>query len=124
MAGAHVSDAELRDMLDALRKDVVAFKLVENHIKKSKMNKIIERLSWHMSNNGVDEVKKIIDKYTEDGDTDDDYEAVPLTKEDLDTIMHPSGDWCLYMTFDERACLLYTSPSPRDLSTSRMPSSA
>ena len=25
---------------------------------------------------------------------------------------------------DSRACLLYTSPSPRDLSTSRMPSSA
>ena len=25
---------------------------------------------------------------------------------------------------DIRACLLYTSPSPRDLSTSRMPSSA
>ena len=25
---------------------------------------------------------------------------------------------------DPRACLLYTSPSPRDLSTSRMPSSA
>ena len=24
----------------------------------------------------------------------------------------------------KRACLLYTSPSPRDLSTSRMPSSA
>ena len=29
------------------------------------------------------------------------------------------------MSFEERtACLLYTSPSPRDLSTSRMPSSA
>ena len=26
--------------------------------------------------------------------------------------------------YDSRACLLYTSPSPRDLSTSRMPSSA
>ena len=26
--------------------------------------------------------------------------------------------------FDEQSCLLYTSPSPRDLSTSRMPSSA
>ena len=26
--------------------------------------------------------------------------------------------------FDQAACLLYTSPSPRDLSTSRMPSSA
>ena len=25
---------------------------------------------------------------------------------------------------DRKACLLYTSPSPRDLSTSRMPSSA
>ena len=25
---------------------------------------------------------------------------------------------------DNRSCLLYTSPSPRDLSTSRMPSSA
>ena len=28
------------------------------------------------------------------------------------------------MTQDLKACLLYTSPSPRDLSTSRMPSSA
>ena len=26
--------------------------------------------------------------------------------------------------YDPKACLLYTSPSPRDLSTSRMPSSA
>ena len=26
--------------------------------------------------------------------------------------------------FDDDSCLLYTSPSPRDLSTSRMPSSA
>ena len=26
--------------------------------------------------------------------------------------------------FEENNCLLYTSPSPRDLSTSRMPSSA
>ena len=28
------------------------------------------------------------------------------------------------MRYLQRACLLYTSPSPRDLSTSRMPSSA
>ena len=27
-------------------------------------------------------------------------------------------------TVDPKSCLLYTSPSPRDLSTSRMPSSA
>ena len=29
-----------------------------------------------------------------------------------------------YLSMDLRTCLLYTSPSPRDLSTSRMPSSA
>ena len=29
-----------------------------------------------------------------------------------------------YLLLDEPTCLLYTSPSPRDLSTSRMPSSA
>ena len=27
-------------------------------------------------------------------------------------------------SYEQRICLLYTSPSPRDLSTSRMPSSA
>ena len=32
---------------------------------------------------------------------------------------------CGFEAFDDsRICLLYTSPSPRDLSTSRMPSSA
>ena len=31
---------------------------------------------------------------------------------------------CLYYSFYFDGCLLYTSPSPRDLSTSRMPSSA
>ena len=29
-----------------------------------------------------------------------------------------------FMATEARGCLLYTSPSPRDLSTSRMPSSA
>ena len=28
------------------------------------------------------------------------------------------------LSVEEKICLLYTSPSPRDLSTSRMPSSA
>ena len=32
--------------------------------------------------------------------------------------------WVLKKTIDPKTCLLYTSPSPRDLSTSRMPSSA
>ena len=36
------------------------------------------------------------------------------------------GGWPLsvFLTPEQRPCLLYTSPSPRDLSTSRMPSSA
>ena len=34
------------------------------------------------------------------------------------------GAQCLRALSDRVGCLLYTSPSPRDLSTSRMPSSA
>ena len=35
-----------------------------------------------------------------------------------------TGKPCGRKKGDGRGCLLYTSPSPRDLSTSRMPSSA
>ena len=35
-----------------------------------------------------------------------------------------TAKWCLDFTDEYMGCLLYTSPSPRDLSTSRMPSSA
>ena len=34
------------------------------------------------------------------------------------------NSWTSGTTYDYYSCLLYTSPSPRDLSTSRMPSSA
>ena len=34
------------------------------------------------------------------------------------------GDFLLHAAMQDKGCLLYTSPSPRDLSTSRMPSSA
>ena len=34
------------------------------------------------------------------------------------------GDLILTISSENKDCLLYTSPSPRDLSTSRMPSSA
>ena len=39
-------------------------------------------------------------------------------------IGHILYDAKLIYADQEKACLLYTSPSPRDLSTSRMPSSA
>ena len=41
-------------------------------------------------------------------------------KNDIDKLSNVSQE--VYDFFDD--CLLYTSPSPRDLSTSRMPSSA
>ena len=46
--------------------------------------------------------------------------ALVLLKQGADVdASHPDGATALHW-----ACLLYTSPSPRDLSTSRMPSSA
>ena len=46
---------------------------------------------------------------------------------DMDTLVQMTHDLLMdeydKLTWDE-VCLLYTSPSPRDLSTSRMPSSA
>ena len=44
-----------------------------------------------------------------------------LKKELLLDILEAVAD---YMSPSPNTCLLYTSPSPRDLSTSRMPSSA
>ena len=48
-----------------------------------------------------------------------------LSKEEILNLEIPTGAPIKYI-FDEhgKVCLLYTSPSPRDLSTSRMPSSA
>ena len=56
-----------------------------------------------------------------------------LGKTHISNMLRQSGDWYHY-SIDYRIgtrymgehidCLLYTSPSPRDLSTSRMPSSA
>ena len=42
---------------------------------------------------------------------------------DMTRVTHPDGSNALDVT-NFTSCLLYTSPSPRDLSTSRMPSSA
>ena len=55
-----------------------------------------------------------------------DLNAIMPAFEGMDTVVHLAadpnhkGDW--QSNLDN--CLLYTSPSPRDLSTSRMPSSA
>ena len=57
--------------------------------------------------------------------------AIPITvmtlpvRDSSDTLMRQHCQWlCHTLTSQGLPCLLYTSPSPRDLSTSRMPSSA
>ena len=50
---------------------------------------------------------------------------VVVTGDGPDVLYHPGSDGTLRAVSTlTGACLLYTSPSPRDLSTSRMPSSA
>ena len=46
-----------------------------------------------------------------------------VAKDDIIIVEKLDGEAGGKITFDS-VCLLYTSPSPRDLSTSRMPSSA
>ena len=59
------------------------------------------------------------DDEIDDGLSDDaDADAEPVLEDESDE----SNDE--YATEERNNCLLYTSPSPRDLSTSRMPSSA
>ena len=57
------------------------------------------------------------------------YHAVIHTMTEAGTIPHgfltvENGKITCVQSGDPDTCLLYTSPSPRDLSTSRMPSSA
>ena len=58
------------------------------------------------------------------------YDGWPVTREELEPYYKQAVPFCKLASDDFSApywsniCLLYTSPSPRDLSTSRMPSSA
>ena len=58
-------------------------------------------------------------------DIDGDAELIPLmTPEDEEAINKEELPVSIPILPLRNICLLYTSPSPRDLSTSRMPSSA
>ena len=74
---------------------------------------------------GVQEVQTLTERMrTEIGNTD----AVRLIeRKAIESIMAEQGlaqSGCVSDECAAEVCLLYTSPSPRDLSTSRMPSSA
>ena len=45
-------------------------------------------------------------------------------KEDYENLKEELGDLLLQIVLQSKICLLYTSPSPRDRTRSRMPSSA
>ena len=51
-------------------------------------------------------------------------ELIPTLQKELEGDVFVAHSVNFDYSFIDRACLLYTSPSPRDLSTSRMPSSA
>ena len=65
----------------------------------------------------ITELKEIFDGEGED------KRGVCLLMEDP-YVLNLDGGTPQYLTEEHGICLLYTSPSPRDLSTSRMPSSA
>ena len=52
------------------------------------------------------------------------YYAVKFNAEQKDEIIFDNKSYSYVSGFGKRGCLLYTSPSPRDATLSRMPSSA
>ena len=57
-----------------------------------RMHPVVDSFTWNMRKD-----------YISDAGQDVDDKHIPLTKEALDTIVHPSSDWILMMEFDERA---------------------
>ena len=70
----------------------------------------------------IEQTSKSLSKYT----LEEAYEVVEaIEKNNYTELEDELGDLLLQVIYHSViACLLYTSPSPRDLSTSRMPSSA
>ena len=82
-------------------------------------------------------IRNHINKIKSDYLSDIDFEEISLTGKSLDlnpdTLETSANSISMFNSYkliileslkDKNICLLYTSPSPRDLSTSRMPSSA
>ena len=82
----------------------------------SKMNKV-QQAAYHAIRQGLLEIS-------------DSIQIPGMEAEELYNVFfrlrldHPEIFWATGYKYKYYPCLLYTSPSPRDLSTSRMPSSA
>ena len=81
---------------------------------KKDWNKILERPT-----KTVDDIENIVDEVFTDVQKNGDAAVAKYTQK-FDSVSLESNA----VSESEISCLLYTSPSPRDLSTSRMPSSA
>ena len=75
---------------------------------------MLDELSKKMSANNIDDIKIIQKRYEDTHLTEKSFDIL-ISNSVLHHVKSPKLFW---------DCLLYTSPSPRDLSTSRMPSSA
>ena len=87
-------------------------KIMTCEIQKSKRNMV---LKWVLCSQDVSALE-IVHHYTSQHDIDEleDYEYLDFDDENIE---NSSQEW-------KKSCLLYTSPSPRDRTRSRMPSSA
>ena len=97
------------------------------------MDTVYKLMIWVIASDGTKDEKAdakstLLAHFSEQGMTEDKLNAIVGTGSMLSMIIapirynivhDPAFGWCTSKT-----CLLYTSPSPRDLSTSRMPSSA
>ena len=76
------------------------------------------------------EIEKLKDPYNQDGLSEVDTKKISKSQEEIDKklkeIYSNLDPWqtTLVARHEDRPCLLYTSPSPRDGLLSRMPSSA
>eukprot|EP00829_Urostomides_striatus_P019863 TRINITY_DN7965_c0_g1_i1.p4 TRINITY_DN7965_c0_g1~~TRINITY_DN7965_c0_g1_i1.p4 ORF type:complete len:106 (+),score=46.63 TRINITY_DN7965_c0_g1_i1:64-381(+) len=97
----------------------------KNEVAENKPEISVNKPKEEISEELLDEIKTAFKMFDENGDeTIDEHELkrIMLTL-GLDATAEEVKD--LMNTVDkDGSCLLYTSPSPRDLSTSRMPSSA
>ena len=87
-------------------------------------NSHVERFEEMLKNNesyffDVDVFEYLAEHYLEDGNI-----QLALKALEIGIIQHPSSAIIIIRKAQLHACLLYTSPSPRDKRQSRMPSSA
>ena len=77
------------------------------------------RLKVRKGSEEYEKILTVLERRCERGETKEG--AVVYRGKDTVATLEDRGD---YVEVNVETCLLYTSPSPRDLSTSRMPSSA